>query len=123
MAGRGQPDYPHREHIAWCWAVAGRSQRQQVLASSDRNHSVVSLIPNPRGGYRLLPGGEPYSSGVIAEVGFAIVHRTLEQLVPHREGFALIDEHLREFGRPRAALCALERRSPAPFTRGGFTEF
>ena len=37
---------------------------------------------NPKGGYRFLPGIEPYSSGVIAEPGFEIVHVTLSSPVP-----------------------------------------
>src|SRR5712692_312155 len=38
-------------------------------------------------------------------------------------GFALIDRHLRPEGRPRAALCAIELRSPMPFSFEGFDAF
>jgi hypothetical protein len=81
------------------------------------------LLPNPEGNYRFLPGGEPYSSGVVADPGFEIVHVTLERPLPYRDGFGGIERHLRAAGRERAALCAVELRSPAPFTRAGFMKF
>src|SRR5262249_13308050 len=52
-----------------------------------------------------------------------IVHATLRAPIPWREGFTLIERHLTERGRPRAALCAIELRSPAPFSFDGFDEF
>lgn len=81
------------------------------------------LLPNPAGNYRFLPGIEPYSCGVVANPGFEIVHMTLSRLLPWRDGFKRLDEHLRAKERPRAALCAVELRCPAPFTRAGFLEF
>ena len=81
------------------------------------------LIDCPDGGYRFLPGIEPYSSGVVAMPGHEIVHATLQAPVPYREGFALIERHLAGIGRPRAALCAIELRIPAPLTFDGFGAF
>lgn len=81
------------------------------------------LQANSRGNYHYLPGGEPYSSGVIADSGFEIVHVTLTRPCPWREGFELIDRQLRAAGRNRQALCGVELRSPRPFTRSGFIEF
>lgn len=81
------------------------------------------LIPNPAGNYRFLPGIEPYSSGVVADEGYEIRHVTLLRALPYREGFARIEAHLREAGRTRPALCAIELRSPEPFTRAGFVAF
>lgn len=76
------------------------------------------------GGYRYLPGITAFSSGVIAMPGFEIVHVTLGSPVPWREGFTrIIDDHLRAEGRPRAAVCGIELRSPAPFTFEGFAAF
>ena len=75
------------------------------------------------GGYRFIPGISAFSSGVVADSGWEIVHATLAAPVPWRDGFARIDRHLREAGRPRAALCGIELRSPAPFSFGGFDEF
>ena len=77
----------------------------------------------PHGGYRFLPGIPAFSSGVVAQPGWEIVHATLTAPVPWREGFARIDRHLREAGRPRAALCGIELRSPAPFTFEGFAAY
>jgi hypothetical protein len=81
------------------------------------------LLPNLRGNYSFLPGIEPFSSGVIASRGYEIIHVTLDRLPPYREGFEIIDAHLRAEKRPRTALCGIELRSPVPFTRAGFTEF
>lgn len=75
------------------------------------------------GGYRFMPGISAFSCGVVATAGWEIVHATLAAPVPWREGFARIDRHLSEAGRPRAALCGIELRSPAPFTFGGFDDF
>ena len=77
----------------------------------------------PDGGYRFLPGISAFSSGVIAAPGFQIVRATLAAPLPWRAGFALIEGHLRGQNRPRAALCGIELRSPAPFTFDGFARF
>ena len=75
------------------------------------------------GGYRFLPGIPAFSSGTVATSGHEIVHATLASPVPWRDGFARIDRHLREQGRPRTALCGIELRSPEPFTFDGFAKF
>src|SRR5688572_24033393 len=77
----------------------------------------------PNGGYRFLPGIPAFSSGVIASPGWEIVRATLAAPLPWQEGFQRVDRHLREQGRPRAALCGIELRSPAPFTFEGFARF
>jgi len=78
----------------------------------------------PTGGYRYLPGIPAFSSGVVALPGHEIVHATLGAPVPWREGFTrVIDGHLRAAGRPRAALCGVALRSPAPFSFDGFAAF
>src|SRR5262245_54873376 len=83
----------------------------------------MELIDNPRGGYRFITGGSAYSSGVVATPGYSIVHATLRQPLPYRQGFDLIDRHLQAQGRPRAALCAIELRSPQPWSFEGFDAF
>ena len=75
------------------------------------------------GNYRYLPGIAPFSSGVVAMPGYQMVHATLGAPLPWRDGFALVDRHLRDAGRSRAALCAIELRSPAPFSFAGFDAF
>jgi hypothetical protein len=83
----------------------------------------MPLLDNPQGGYRFLTGIAPYSSGVVAAPGYAIVRATLRRPLPYRQGFDLIDGHLASLGRPRAALCAVELRSPRPWSFAGFREF
>jgi len=81
------------------------------------------LRDHPTGNYRFLPGISAFSSGVIAMPGHEIVHATLGAPVPWRDGFALVERHLRAQGRTRTALCGVELRSPAPFTFDGFAKF
>jgi hypothetical protein len=81
------------------------------------------LTDNPIGNYRFLTGIAPSSSGVVAMSGYEIRHITLRQPRPYRQGFEWIARHLDTQGRPRQALCAVELRSPRPFTFEGFAEF
>ena len=81
------------------------------------------LRDSPTGGYRFLPGIAAFSSGTVAMPGHEIVHATLGTPRPWRDGFARIDRHLQEHGRPRTAVCGIELRSPAPFTFDGFATF
>lgn len=83
----------------------------------------MQLIENPRGDYRFLTGIAPYSSGVAASDGYEIIHATLSRPVAYRKGFEMIEDHLRFHQRPRQALCAIELRSPKPFSFEGFAEF
>jgi hypothetical protein len=81
------------------------------------------LVSQPLGLYRFLPGGEPYSAGVVADHGAEIVHATLARPLPWRAGFDRIGRHLAELGRPRTALCGIQLRIPAPLPFEGFVEF
>jgi hypothetical protein len=83
----------------------------------------IALLPGPDPSYRFLPGGEPYSSGVVAAPGWEVVHVTLQTAVPWRQGFVAIERHLGTLGRPRTALCAVELRIPTPLTFAGFADF
>lgn len=76
-----------------------------------------------KGGYRYVPGITAFSSGTVAMSGHEIVHATLATPLPWRDGFARIDRHLKDQQRPRAALCGIELRSPAPWSFEGFAEF
>lgn len=55
--------------------------------------------------------------------GYEIVHTTLRRPVPYRQGFEQLGSHLKALGLPLAALCAVELRSPQPFSFAGFIEF
>ncbi len=83
----------------------------------------MPLIDHPLGNYRFLPGIAPYSCGVASAPGYELVHVTLERPEPYLRGFELVYRHLEEEGRPIASLCAMELRSPKPFTFAGFAEF
>jgi len=83
----------------------------------------MPLIDHPAGNYRFLPGIAPYSCGVVAASGFEVVHVTLQRPVPYRSGFDHIAQFLEQRGRPRAALCGIELRSPRPYSFAGFAEF
>ncbi len=83
----------------------------------------MPLTDHPTGNYRFLPGIAPYSCGVVSNPGFEIVHVTLQRPVPIRVGFEKIAEYLASEARPKAALCAIELRSPRPFSFQGFAEF
>lgn len=75
------------------------------------------------GGYRFIKAVFQYSGGVAAEPGFEIVRARLAQPLALEQGFEAIAAHLEAAGRPLAAFCACELRSPAPFSEQGFLEF
>lgn len=83
----------------------------------------MPLTDHPIGHYRFLPGIAPYSCGVVSSPGHEIVHVTLQRPIAYRTGFDRIAEFLVAEGRPKAALCAIELRSPQPFSFPGFAEF
>ncbi len=83
----------------------------------------MKLRENRQGGYRFLSGIGAYSSGVVAMRGFEVIRVTMRGPVPYRDGFDLIAERLAAEGRPRQALCAVELRSPRPFSFAGFAAF
>jgi hypothetical protein len=81
------------------------------------------VIRIPSAGYRYLTGVFQYSAGVAAEPGFEIERARFLHPVPLHDGFRAIETHLQNVGRPLAAFCACELRSPAPFTEDGFAAF
>src|ERR671912_165720 len=76
---------------------------------------MSQLTAYPDGGYRYIR--------VTAAEGFTIERARLREPKPLPEGFAMIEAHLGALGRPVAALCACELRSPAPFTEDDFITF
>jgi hypothetical protein len=83
----------------------------------------MPLMDHPEGNYRFLPGIAPYSCGAVSIPGFEIVHAIFQQPLPYRAGFERIAGHLAAASRPKAALCGVELRSPAPFSFPGFAAF
>jgi hypothetical protein len=80
----------------------------------------MRLTQNPRGGYAFAAGIAPYSAGVVALPGHALVRGHFAEPLPLADGFARMAEQLAAAGRPRHALCAVELRIPAPLSFDGF---
>jgi len=80
-------------------------------------------IEHPAGGYRFIPAVSQYSGGVAAMPGFRIERVRFAEPLPMARGWKRIAARLDAVKRPRAALCACELRSPAPFTEDGFRAF
>lgn len=76
------------------------------------------LKANLRGGYRFLEGIEPYSSGVVASLGWEIVHVTLARPLPWKEGLFAAKKYLEQLERDCHALCGVELRCPQAFLDG-----
>jgi hypothetical protein len=75
------------------------------------------------GGYRYLPGVFQYSAGVAALDGFRIERAMFRTAIPLVEGFRRIGAFLTAAGRPLAALCACELRSPRQMSEAEFHRF
>ena len=75
------------------------------------------------GNYHYIPAVFQYSGGVVAEPGFTIERVTLRDAPTLAEGFKRIEAHMAAAGRPLAAFCACELRSPAQFSEAGFIAF
>jgi len=75
------------------------------------------------GGFRFLATDGPFSAGVAAEPGYAIVRLIAPRYTPLAEGFRMVERTLEVAGRTPAALCAMELRVPKPMSRAGFEEF
>ena len=75
------------------------------------------------GGYRYLPSVFQYSAGVVAEPGFELVQVRFKELRPINEAFNVIEQHLKQVGRPLTAFAHCELRSPKQFDDQGFINF
>jgi hypothetical protein len=84
---------------------------------------MPDVLTFSEGGYRFIRGVFQYSGGVAAQPGWEIVRARLATPLPVAEGLAHIDAHLKAQGRPVAAFCACELRSPRPFDDAGFLAF
>jgi hypothetical protein len=84
---------------------------------------MTKLEPHPNCQYRFIPAGTVYSAGVIAQAGYTIHRVTFRDWPGLVNGLEWITAHLATLGQPPSALCALELRSPMPFTFEGFEAF
>lgn len=85
---------------------------------------ATAPVRNDGGGYCYLPSIAAYSSGVVADERHEIVRVELEQYVTVEDlpGW-VVDIVERRCGRPRAALCAVELRSPEQISFDEFAVF
>lgn len=79
---------------------------------------------NEAGNYRFL-GHErrPFSSGVVADPGFDIVHATFQRPVSLETGIEAAASHVSRVGRPAQSLTGFELRIPRPLPRAQFDDF
>lgn len=83
----------------------------------------MSTAVFPAGGYRYIPAVFQYSAGVAAEPGLSIARITFDTPLRLADGFARAAALIEAHGRPLAAFCACELRSPGQFTDAGFRAF
>ena len=84
---------------------------------------MAQLTLHSVGGFYHLPHRIAFGDGVVAAPGFEIIHATFFHPLPFAQGLDAAVSHLKSLGRPVAALCGAELRSPKPFTSAGFGEF
>jgi hypothetical protein len=77
---------------------------------------METAMHNTAGGYRFIPGIPAFSEGAVALPGFSITHARFDRFVPLDTAYALVENELKEVGRPMHALCGMELRIPKPFT-------
>jgi hypothetical protein len=76
------------------------------------------------GSYRFVAApGRPFSSGIVADPGFDLVHAVFFRPVPLAAGLEAARGHVESAGRPLTALAAFELRIPVPLSREGFDAF
>jgi hypothetical protein len=84
---------------------------------------VSTLVAISEGGYQSLISGGAIADGVVSLPGFEIRQATFADFVPLEQAFQNIALYLEQQGRPMKALCALQLRSPKPFSPEGFQTF
>lgn len=82
------------------------------------------LTHSPSGNYRFLAAeGRPFSSGIVADDAYDLVHARFEHPVPLEAGLAGAVRHVVAAGRTAAAIAAFELRIPRPLSASGFDDF
>jgi hypothetical protein len=82
------------------------------------------LSPFAAGNYHFAAApGRPFSSGVVADAGFDLVHAVFLRPVPLAAGLEAARHHVESAGRPGTALAAFELRIPEPLSREAFDAF
>jgi hypothetical protein len=81
------------------------------------------LTTNPEGNYQFIPGTATFSSGAIAQPGYAMVHAIFRRPLMLAAAFEVMQSHLAGLGRPTQAVAGIELRSPKPFSFASFGGF
>jgi hypothetical protein len=87
------------------------------------NDTILELLDNQEGAYRILPGGPAYCTGIIPYDGLEVVRVVLEPWLPLEQGYDFIEAYLNRVGRPMQAFCGIEMRQPAQLTFGRWSSF
>ncbi|MFP3656216.1 hypothetical protein SB777_35490, partial [Burkholderia sp. SIMBA_052] len=90
------------------------------MTQDSRSTSLLdagALLDNAVGGYKILPGGAAYCTGILPHEGFEVVRVQLQRWLPLDQAYPFIEAHLKSVGRPVRAFCGIEMRVPAPLTQ------
>jgi len=83
----------------------------------------AALLDNPKGGYRILPGGVAYCTGIVPHAGYEVVRVQLRTWLPLDRAYPFIEAYLAREGRPVQAFCGIEMRVPSPLTFDDWARF
>ena len=83
----------------------------------------IMLSTNPEGNYQFIPGTATFSSGAVAQPGYAMVHAIFRRPLMLAAAFEVMQSHLAGLGRPMQAVAGIELRSPKPFSFASFGGF
>ncbi len=82
------------------------------------------LVNNSSGNYRFLAvEGRAFSNGIVADIGYDLVHATFERPLPLDSGLAAAARQVESAGRQVHAIAGFELRIPAPLTESDFGGF
>jgi hypothetical protein len=71
----------------------------------------------------IVATGRPFSSGIVADPGFDLVHAVFSRPLPLGQGLDLARRQVEAVGRPATALAAFELRIPEPLSPDSFEAF
>ena len=94
-----------------------------ILETAKRALAQSHLVDHPSGQFSYLPAISAYSSGVVAQKGYEIVHATFSHTPSVSAGFKAIEQHLSALKVPKTALCAAELRLPGALSLDDFGAF
>ena len=87
-------------------------------------HHVQVLSNFTPGNYRfIVAAGRPFSSGILADPGFDLVHAVFSRPLPLGPGLDAARRQVEAAGRPATALAAFELRIPEPLSLDSFESF